>query len=376
VLAQSDVGATLRVVVTATNPDGSGTATSAPSGVVIGAGNVVIAAAGDIASCNSSGDEATADLLDAIAPARILLLGDNAYENGTDAEFASCYDPTWGRFREKTHPSPGNHDYNTAGAFGYYNYFGAAAGDPTRGYYAFDLGAWRFHALNSNCGVVSCSAGSQQEQWLRADLATHPRTCLAAFMHHPRFASGPTAARRDNTNVAPLYQAFHEGSGDLWLVGHNHYYERLTRLGPTGAIDLEQGIRNFVVGTGGRGFSAFGEPIMGSEVRSQTFGVLTLTCATEATTGRSCRSRVPRSPIPARIRAVPLRSTRRRRAPRRVSSRRRTGRPVSVSVGRRRRTTSACWLTTCTGTRSFWRAPRVQATPTRRRWPGQPTRTT
>jgi hypothetical protein len=277
VLAQSDVGATLRVVVTATNPDGSGTATSAPSGVVIGAGDVVIAAAGDIASCTSSGDEATADLLDAIAPARILLLGDNAYESGTDAEFASCYDPTWGRFREKTHPSPGNHDYNTAGAFGYYNYFGAAAGDPAKGYYAFDLGAWRFYALNSNCGAVSCSAGSQQEQWLRADLATRPRTCLAAFMHHPRFASGPTATRRDNTSVAPLYQAFYEASGDLWLVGHNHYYERLTRLGPTGAIDLGRGIRNFVVGTGGRGFSAFGEPITGSEVRSQTFGVLELT---------------------------------------------------------------------------------------------------
>ena len=189
-LTQNDVGTAFKVVVTATNVEGSATATSAASGPVIGAGDVVIAAAGDIASCTSSKDEATAALLDSIAPMRVLALGDNVYPNGTDTEFSDCYDPTWGRHKAKTHPIPGNHDYNTPGATGYYNYFGAAAGDPTKGYYAFDLGAWRFYALNSNCADVPCGAGSAQEQWLRADLAAHPQSCLAALIHHPRFSSG------------------------------------------------------------------------------------------------------------------------------------------------------------------------------------------
>ena len=277
VLTQSDINATLRVLVTATNADGSGTTLSAPSGVVFGAGDVVIAAAGDIANCSLSTDEATAQLLDSIAPVSVLTLGDNVYTSGTDSQYASCYEPTWGRHKVKTHPSAGNHDYQTTGASGYFNYFGAAAGDPTKGYYAFDLGAWRFYALNSNCVQVSCAAGFPQEQWLRADLAANPRTCTAAFMHHPRFASGESGERRDNPSMGALYQAFYEASGDLWLVGHNHQYERLTRLSPTGAIDLERGIRNFVAGTGGAGLYVFGPPITGSEVRSATHGALKLT---------------------------------------------------------------------------------------------------
>lgn len=242
------------------------------------AGEVVIAAAGDIAKCTHDNDEATAQLLDSIAPERVLALGDNAYPSGTDAEFAGCYDPTWGRHKAKTHPVPGNHDYQTAGASGYFNYFGAAAGDPTKGYYAFDVGtSWRFYALNSVCSAVTCAAGSAQEQWLRADLAANPRSCSAAFMHFPRFASGESGLRRNNPNLAALYQAFYDASGDLWLVGHNHQYERLTRLSPTGAIDLERGIRNFVVGTGGAALYQFGPPITGSEVRTAVFGVLKLT---------------------------------------------------------------------------------------------------
>jgi hypothetical protein len=242
------------------------------------AGEIVIAAAGDIAKCTHDNDEATAQLLDAIAPTAVLALGDNAYPSGTDAEFAACYDPTWGRHKAKTYPVPGNHEYQTPGASGYFNYFGAAAGDPTKGYYAFDVGtSWRFYALNSVCSAVSCAAGSAQEQWLRADLAANPRSCTAAFMHFPRFASGESGVRRNNPNLAALYQAFYDASGDLWLVGHNHQYERLTRLSPTGAIDLERGIRNFVVGTGGAALYAFGPPNTGSEVRTAVYGVLKLT---------------------------------------------------------------------------------------------------
>jgi calcineurin-like phosphoesterase family protein len=247
-------------------------------GTTGGSGDVVVAAAGDIASCSSNGDESTARLLDTIAPTKVLALGDTAYPDGTAADFSNCYAPTWGRHKAKTSPSVGNHEYHVPAAAGYFGYFGAAAGDPAKGYYAFDLGAWRLYALNSNCGQVACAAGSAQEQWLRADLAANPRSCIAAFMHHPRFASGPSGARRNNTSMAALYQAFYAASGDLWLVGHNHYYERLTHLSPTGAIDTARGIRNFVVGTGGSGHGSFGSPITGSEVRnSSTFGVLRLT---------------------------------------------------------------------------------------------------
>lgn len=273
-LTREDLGATLRVVVTATNDEGSANATSAPSGPVIGAGDIVIAAAGDIASCDWNGDEATAELVDAIAPTRVLTLGDHVYPNGTDAEFAACYEPSWGRHKAKTSPAPGNHDYNTPGATGYYNYFGTAAGDPTKGYYAFDLGAWRFYALNSNCAAVPCGTGSAQEQWLRADLAAHPQSCLAAYMHHPRFSSG--SVHGSNSVVSSLWNALFDYRADLVLAGHDHVYERFTRLDPTGAIDLARGMRSFVLGTGGASSYSFGTPVTGSEARGASRGVLKL----------------------------------------------------------------------------------------------------
>ena len=147
-------------------------------------------AAGDIASCGSNGDEQTANLLDDQA-GTVITLGDNAYDSGSTSEYANCYDPTWGRAKARTHPAPGNHEYNTAGATGYYGYFGAAAGDPETGYYSYDLGSWHLIALNSNCSAIGgCGAGSPQEQWLRADLAAHPTDCTLAYWHHPRFSSG------------------------------------------------------------------------------------------------------------------------------------------------------------------------------------------
>lgn len=281
VLTGDDVGAAVRVVVTATNSAGSANAASSPTSPVAAApppGDPIVTAAGDIAGCDYSEDSQTAQLLDALGPTRVLTLGDNAYENGTAAEFTNCYHPTWGRHKAITNPTTGNHEYKTSGASGYFGYFGAAAGDPTRGYYAFDLGAWRLYALNSNCEFVSCAVGSAQERWLRADLAANTRACTLAYMHHPRFSSGDTPDRRNNPSVAPLYQAFYDASGDVFLVAHNHFYERLARLGPTGAIDLQRGVRNFVVGTGGRHLYDFGTPITGSQVRNNTtHGVLELT---------------------------------------------------------------------------------------------------
>jgi Calcineurin-like phosphoesterase/PASTA domain len=239
-------------------------------------GDPVIAAAGDIAGTWSD-DEATATLIDAIAPDLVFALGDMAYPDGTDAEYSAFYDPTWGRHKAKTKPIPGNHDYHTPGAIGYFNYFGEAAGDPATGYYAFDLGGWRLYALNSNCDDVPCGPGSEQEQWLRADLAANARACTLAYIHHSRFSSHEELSRRNNTRVAALYQAFYDASGDVWLTAHNHFYERFAPLDPNGVVDLEWGVRNFVVGTGGASLYEFGVPFVGSEVRdNETHGVIKL----------------------------------------------------------------------------------------------------
>ena len=251
-------------------------ATPAPSTTTGTAGQeAVLLAAGDIASCSSSGDEATAALLAARPSAVVATLGDNVYERGTPAEFSRCYDPSWGAARPRTRPSPGNHDYGASGAGGYFGYFGAAAGEPGKGYYSYDLGPWHVVALNSNCSVVSCERGSAQERWLRADLAAHPRSCTLAYWHHPRFSSG--TVHGSTTAVAPLWQALHDANADLVLAGHEHHYERLGPLDPSGALDPGRGVRSFVVGTGGRSHYAFGPAIAGSEIRHRgTFGVLEL----------------------------------------------------------------------------------------------------
>ncbi|HUP68705.1 MAG TPA: metallophosphoesterase [Acidimicrobiales bacterium] len=247
----------------------------ATSLVVPAPADVVLLAAGDIASCSSSGDEATAALLDARPAAVVATLGDNAYPSGTAAEFADCYGPTWGRSRRRTRPTAGNHDYAIAGAAGYFGYFAGAAGDPSRGYYSYDLGAWHVVALNSNCSVVSCAREGPQERWLRADLAAHTNRCTLAYWHHPRFSSGTTHG--STVAVAPLWKALFENDADLVLQAHEHNYERFGPLDPSGSIDSARGMRSFVVGTGGRSHYPLGTPITGSRARNgDTFGVLRL----------------------------------------------------------------------------------------------------
>jgi hypothetical protein len=160
--------------ISATTGGTTGTASITVTTTPPPSGDPVLVGAGDIASCSSSGDEATANLLDGIA-GTVFLLGDNVYDSGTATEYANCYDPTWGRHRARTKPSPGNHEYNTLNATGYYGYFGSAAGDPTKGYYSYDLGNWHIIVLNSNssCTTISCALGSAQDTWLRADLAAN-----------------------------------------------------------------------------------------------------------------------------------------------------------------------------------------------------------
>ena len=205
----------------------------------------------------------------------LLALGDLQYENGEIASFRSAYEASYGRVWSITRPAPGNHEYNTPGAPGYYTYFGSLAGDPSKGYYSFDVGStWHIVALNSNCGAVSSAAGSAQEQWLRADLASTSRPCVAAYWHHPRFSSA--ASHGDDASSGAFWSALSEAGAELALAGHAHVYERYAPQLPNATPDAN-GIRQFVVGTGGRSLDGFSTPRPNSELRLSTFGVLQLT---------------------------------------------------------------------------------------------------
>src|SRR4029453_9290742 len=194
-------------------------------------------------------------------------------------EFAASYDPSWGRGKSITRAGIGHHAPGSATApFDYFHGVGAndgAAGPRGKGWYSFDVGNWHIIALNSNCSTVACTAGSEQEQWLRNDLAAHPYACTLAYWHHPRFSSGHDG---NNTFMQPIWKALYEGNADLALVGHSHNYERFAPQDVNGAVDRTRGIRQFVVGTGGAFFTGIGTPQPNSEVRqNSTFGVLKVT---------------------------------------------------------------------------------------------------
>ena len=230
--------------------------------------------AGDIADCASgdkppAGLEATAGLLDSI-PGVVFTLGDNAYPSGTAQQFAICYHPTWGRHRSRTRPTPGNHDYLTPGAAGYFAYFGPAAGDSAKGYYSYDLGSWHIVAVNS---VIATGPSSAQVAWLRNDLASHPAMCTLAYWHYSLFSSGIYAV----PGMRTTWQALYDAGADVVLSGHDHFYERFGPQSPDGVLDSARGIREFVVGTGGDEHQAFLTVAPNSEVRNnKTFGVLKL----------------------------------------------------------------------------------------------------
>jgi hypothetical protein len=229
----------------------------------------VFVGAGDIADCGP-GAAATARLLDVLG-GTIFTAGDNAYDAGTEAQFATCFAPTWGRHLARMRPSPGNHDYVTAGAAGYFAYFGDRAGPAGRGYYSFDLGAWHIVSLNSN---VSVTAGSEQDRWLAADLAAARQRCVLAFWHHPRFSS---ALHGSDASMTDLWRTLYDARADLVVNGHDHAYERFAPQTPSGAADATRGIREFVVGTGGAPLYPFVQIEPNSEVRyNGGWGVLKL----------------------------------------------------------------------------------------------------
>jgi Calcineurin-like phosphoesterase len=253
----------------------------------------VIMAAGDIAcdptdegynggagSADRCHQQATSDLLVSTPLDAVLPLGDIQYDSATTARINAVYAPTWGRVKSISRPTPGNHE--TGGAAAYFDYFNGVgvpdgpAGPRGKGYYSFDVGAWHLVSLNSNCASVSCSAGSEQESWLRADLAAHPASCTLAYWHHPRYSSGHDGS---NAFMQPLWEALQDAQAELVLSGHSHDYERFAPLDRNGDVDGAGGIRQFVVGTGGAFFTGgLGSLAPHSEVaQNDTFGVLKLT---------------------------------------------------------------------------------------------------
>ncbi len=215
----------------------------------------ILIGAGDIADCSDlAGAEATAKLLEA-NPGTVMALGDLAYPNGTAEDF-KCYDKTWGRVKDRTRPAVGNHEFHSNGASYYFKYFGAAAGDAKSGYYSYELGSWHIVVLNSECAAVGgCGAGSPEEKWLRADLAAHPVGCTLAYFHKPRFSSGLNHG--NDLEVGAFWQALYDFNAELILNGHDHDYERFAPQNPRGAADPKRGIREFVVGTGGKNHREF-----------------------------------------------------------------------------------------------------------------------
>jgi acid phosphatase type 7 len=223
---------------------------------------VTLVGAGDIASCSYDRDEATANVL-ANVSGTVFTLGDNLYPDGTAAQFANCYDnyrlsdgsvfdatrtSWWGRYKARTKPAVGNHEYHTPEASGYLGYFGARAGNPAKGYYTYKRGSWRIIVLNSNCSAVGgCGELSPQGGWLEKTLTKYPARCTLAYFHHPLFASTGAAS----PEVRPFWNILDNHNADVILSGHAHYYERFAPQLPDGTRDESSGIREFVVGTGG-----------------------------------------------------------------------------------------------------------------------------
>jgi hypothetical protein len=251
-------------------------------------GDPIIAAAGDIACDPSDGNfnggngtsgscrqKAVSDLFVGKNFSAVLTLGDTQYEDGSLTKYQQSFDPSWGRAKSVIRPAVGNHEYLTAGASGYYSYFGAAAGDKTKGYYSYDIGAWHIIALNSNCSQVGgCGAGSAQEQWLKSDLAAHPSMCTLAYWHHPRFSSGEHGS---NTSYDAFWKDLYAAGAEIVLNGHDHDYERFAQQNPSGTAD-PNGIQQFVVGTGGKNHYAFTTTLANSLVRNpDTYGILKIT---------------------------------------------------------------------------------------------------
>ncbi|MAT41761.1 MAG: alkaline phosphatase [Anaerolineaceae bacterium] len=208
---------------------------------------VRIAAVGDISICGQEGIELTAALLPENLDA-VLILGDPNNEDGYLWQYEKCFDPAWGKYKNKIYPAPGNHDYYSDPLQGYYVYFGQRAGEVGKGYYSFSLGDWLIISLNTNCGAVPCGPTSEQAVWLQEVLAESQSACTLAFWHHPRWSSGLAG---ETYWISTFWDLLYEADADIVLSGHDHHYERVQPLNQKGEVDEVSGMRSFIVGTGG-----------------------------------------------------------------------------------------------------------------------------
>ena len=221
----------------------------------------VLLAAGVIAECYDQGDVATEEILARYPDATIATLGDNAYQEGTDEDFQSCFDASWGKFTDRMMPATGNHDEATKDAQGYYNYFGDRGGPFDKYYYSYDLGSWHLVVLNSDCWRVDgCAIDDPQAVWLRGDLEKSGTLCTIAYWHRPPFSSGRYGDPAATMRVRPLWQVLNEEGVDILLTGHEHSYERFAPMNTAGERDDTRGVRLFVVGTGGGNLRSFENP--------------------------------------------------------------------------------------------------------------------
>jgi alkaline phosphatase len=248
---------------------------------------VTLVGAGDIASCSQSNDSATARLLGNI-PGTVFTLGDNVYPYGSAANFRNCYDPTWGRYKKRTKPALGNHEYYdqnfnmTTEAGPYFDYFGRRAGGRGKGYYSYDRGAWHIVVLNSTCDKVGgCGRRSPQGRWLRNDLANNPSRCTMAYWHRPLYSTGTNVAGPD---VKPFWRTLHARDADLIVNGHAHRYERFAPMTPGGTRSAD-GIRQIVAGTGGAGGGSeisYADAPNLQRVQTDVYGVLRLSLRSDS----------------------------------------------------------------------------------------------
>jgi hypothetical protein len=261
-------------ITAAVVPLACGTATSGGDGRTLGEQNtsgdgpVTVVAAGDIAACKKTNDEQTAELIDAIDPDAVLTLGDNAYQSGTVQEYEECYGPSWGRYKEKTYPSPGNHEYTRGEANGYFTYF---ADRVPAAYYSFDIGGWHFVSLNSE---IDHDAGSAQARWLRDDLEADDRRCEILYGHRPRWSGGMHGS--DETMQA-FWDVAVEHDVELVLTGHDHNYQRFHPMDADGDRDDRDGVVAIVAGMGGKSHYELGQIDNRVSANNDAYGVLRLT---------------------------------------------------------------------------------------------------
>jgi len=241
----------------------------------------VLVGAGDIVGCQDPQHAlATAKLIEKI-PGTVFVAGDLVYDAITLSQFQNCYGAAWGKFKDRTRPALGNHEYRESSAAPYFQYWSGQAGPAGKGYYSYELGAWHVVVLNTNCaapGLGGCAAGSPQDEWLRQDLREHRDACIVAYGHYALFSSGIFRAHAVHPELKRLWEDLYAAHADLILAGHEHSYERFAPQDPDGRADPQHGIREIVVGTGGRSHGPLGLALPNSEVQNtNTYGVLKLT---------------------------------------------------------------------------------------------------